>query len=190
MHASIARRRRVLAALVASGLGGSAPPLVAAAGSPPQSAPMNAAECEVWTRELGFAHALAAHDAVAFAGFVHAGAVFGAGSASPTRGRDAIVADWKDLIAGKDLILRWHPGHVAIGADPAIALSSGPAWTDDRGAGTGPRYTISRYTSTWVRDRDGQWRVLFDGAGSDPKAASAAEVAALAAAQPASCPRG
>lgn len=153
------------------------------------SAGMSEAECEVWNRELSFSQTVAKHDEAAFTQHVHAGAVFAAGSASPQRGRAAVLEQWRETIEGKAYALRWHPGHVVIGDDPDIALSSGPAWIEDFDPKTTQRWTITRFTSTWVRDKDGQWRVLFDGSGAPPKPATADEVAKLAAAQPAACPR-
>jgi len=151
---------------------------------------MSAAECEVWNRELSFARTVEAHDAAAFAAHLEADTVFGAGTPTPTHGRAAVTEDWKDIIEGKQLILRWRPGFVAIGGNPNIALSSGPAWTDNPGPNAKQRYTISKFTSTWVKDSDGQWRVLFDGAGAPPKAATAEDIQKLIAAQPATCPGG
>ncbi|MEO5595551.1 MAG: nuclear transport factor 2 family protein [Lysobacteraceae bacterium] len=151
---------------------------------------MSAAECEVWNRELSFAYSVEQHDATAFADHIHAGAVFSAGTAEPARGRDAIVEAWQSILVGKDIILRWHPGYVSIGADPKIALLAGPAWIEHTNPAAKHRYTISNFTSTWVRDTDGQWRVLFDGSGGGSTPATADEVAALAAAQPTTCPGG
>ncbi|MEP7043966.1 MAG: DUF4440 domain-containing protein [Dokdonella sp.] len=166
------------------------PSPTAAATRAPAPSRMSAAECEVWNRELSFAQSVEAHDAGAFAAHLHAATVFGAGSATPTRGRAAVTEDWKDIIEGKEIVLRWRPGFVAIGGEPNIALSSGPAWTEDLDPNAKTRYTISRFTSTWVKDSDGQWRVLFDGSGAPPKAASAEDVQKLIAAQPATCPGG
>lgn len=150
---------------------------------------MSKAECEVWNRELSFSRTVEAHDAAAFANHVHEGAVFAAGTAAPQRGRAAVLERWTEIIEGKKFALHWHPGYVSIGGDPDIALSSGPAWIEDFDPKTTQRYSISRYTSTWIRDRDGQWRVLFDGSGAPPKPATADEVAKLAAAQATSCPQ-
>jgi ketosteroid isomerase-like protein len=150
---------------------------------------MSAAECEVWNRELGFSRTVETHDAAAFATHVHSGAVFGAGSPAPTRGRAAVVENWKDIIEGRKIVVRWHPGFVSIGGNPDIALSSGPAWIEDLDPNTRQRFSISRFTSTWVKDADGEWRVLFDGSGAPPKAATAEDVAKLVAAQASTCPR-
>ena len=150
---------------------------------------MSASECEVWERELGFSRTVANHDEQAFAEYLHPGAVFAAGTAEPQRGRKAVLEGWRETIDGKAFALRWHPRHVAIGGDPNIALSSGPAWVEDLDPKSAQRWTISRYTSTWVRDSDGRWHVLFDGAGAPPKAATAEDIAKLVASLPATCPR-
>ena len=113
---------RLSALLVLAGLAAGA----AAGEDSPMPAAQDDARCAVWARELGFADALARHDATAFAGFLHADAVFGVGH-QPTRGRDAIVADWMPLIEGKALELRWYPERVSVGGDGRTAYSSGPA---------------------------------------------------------------
>jgi ketosteroid isomerase-like protein len=164
------------------------PPSVTATAAAP--APMSAAECEVWNRELSFAHSVETHDAVAFAAHLQADTVFGAGTPTPMHGRAAVTEDWKDIIEGTQLVLRWRPGFVAIGGYPNIALSSGPAWTENPDPNAKQRYTISKFTSTWVKEADGQWRVLFDGAGAPPKPATAEDIQKLIAAQPATCPGG
>lgn len=150
---------------------------------------MSASECEVWERELGFSKTVANHDEKAFVEHLHPGAVFAAGSAAPQRGRAAVLEGWRETIEGRTFALRWHPSHVVIGGDPDIALSSGPAWIEDLDPDTKQRWTITRYTSTWVRDTDGRWRVLFDGAGAPPKPATAEDVAKLVASLPSTCPR-
>lgn len=166
---------------------GAALPRSAAASAPVPPA-MSAAECEVWLRERSFAKTVEAHDAGAFAAHLVTDTVFGAASPRPVRGRDAVVADWKEIIEGTTIALRWHPQFVSIGADPDIAISSGPAWTEFFDPSAKQRFTISRFNSVWMRDADGQWRVLFDG-GTPPKPATPEEVAKLVASLPATCPR-
>lgn len=131
---------------------------VPAAEPPPAAASADEARCAVWARELGFADALARHDAAAFAGFLHADAVFGVGH-QPTRGRTAIVADWTPLIEGKALELRWYPERVSVGGDGRTAYSSGPALYRNPTDGS---FRLGRFGSVWQQDADGQWRVIFD----------------------------
>ena len=160
----------------------------ASAQSPPAPG-LSEAECEVWARELAFARSVAQHDAAAFAGFIAEGAVFGAKRPNARRGRDAVVAAWSGLVAGKELRLSWYPAMVAIGGEPGIAYSSGPALYEDLAPDAKQRFLIGGFQSIWHRDGDGTWRVLFDD-GIEPKPASEAEVAAFRAGRRESCPRG
>jgi len=165
--------------------------------SPPASPPaakMSAAECEVWNRERSFAASVERHDAVAFADHVHAKAAFGAGSTAPTHGRDAVVAEWKDIIDGKQFKLRWSPGIVTIGGDGSLAISRGPSWIESGSPDSAKpdparHYRIGEFISTWIKDKDGQWRVLFDAGAGPMHAASADDVAKLVASLPKECPR-
>lgn len=159
-----------------------------ATASAAQPAAMSGPECDVWLRERSFAKTVEAHDAGAFAAHLVEDTVFGAAGPAPVRGRAAVVSDWKEIIEGKKFALRWHPQFVSIGADPGIAVSSGPAWTENFDPSATQRFTISRFNSVWARDEDGEWRVLFDG-GTPPKPATAEDVARLVASLPATCPR-
>ncbi|MEO5844169.1 MAG: hypothetical protein ABIQ33_04955 [Caldimonas sp.] len=126
-------------------------------------APASADECVVWRRELGFARSVEGHDARDFQSYLHAGTVFNVGSVDADRGRDAVTKNWAEIVDGKTIALRWRPGVVQIGGDPAIAFSRGPYILQRMHAG-GPVYRVGMYQSVWVRDaRDGVWRILFDG---------------------------
>ena len=133
------------------------------------------ARCAVWNRELGFAASVAAHDAKDFADHVQADAVFGVNGPQPTRGREAIVAEWKGIIDGSAVELRWYPDTVSVAADGRTAYSSGPALFRDAKSGS---YHHSRFGSVWQLGEDGQWRVIFDG-GSRPQQADEAAVKAF-----------
>jgi ketosteroid isomerase-like protein len=149
---------------------------------------MTVAECAVWDRERSFAASVEHHDAAAFAEHVHAKAVFDAGSPEPTRGRDAIVTGWKSIIDGKLLRLGWSPSIVTIGGDGNLAVSRGPDWIEDLRPNTKQRFQIGEFNSIWIRDTDGQWRVLFDDGDVTPHAASADDVGKLVASLPKECP--
>ena len=156
----------------------SAPLIVAAQDAPapaPAAAPVSDA-CKVWERESGFAQSVADHDAGAFASYLHPDAVFISGRA--TRGAEAIAADWAAIIEGKAIVLRWYPDSVDVGANGAVALSRGPYYMENPAAPPEKRYRLGRFISTWLRDADGEWYVVFDGgAGDAPKPATADEVA-------------
>lgn len=136
----------------------------------------SAAECAVWRRELSFAKSVEAHDAKAFAAHLHPGAVFNAGSRSPLRGGDAVAQAWAGIVEGKEFILRWRPGVVAIGGDPNIALSRGPSFSETPGADPKERYKVGFFQSVWLRDAaSGEWRVLFDRADGPPRIVASAD---------------
>lgn len=161
----------------------------AASAAPPASgpAPMSAEECAVWARELSFAQSVENHDAKAFAEHVHPGAVFLGGA--PLRGREAVAKGWAEIVAGTGTKLHWHPREVAIGGDPHLAVSRGPYWMEDTSPQARHRYLVGTFTSFWVKDADGAWRVMFDaGSGARP-AADKAEVERAMASAPHTCPR-
>lgn len=129
----------------------------------------SAEECAVWKRERSFARSVEAHDRRAFEEHLHAGAVFNAGAPEAARGKAAVVESWIDIIEGTKLVLRWRPGLVQIGGDPAIALSRGPWIMESAGGGT-PAVHVGFYQTIWARDpKDGVWRVLYDGLASTPQ---------------------
>lgn len=201
---------RAAAAVVAACLAALCPPALAgAAAASGQDAPKSAAaqsaepvapkplppplqlsaeECAVWARELSFARSVAEHDAAAFAAHLHAQAAFGAGRPQPTRGREAIAAEWADLVAGKRLRLRWYPQRVTVGGVGDVAWSTGPALYQRLEPGAQPRYLLGQYQSVWHRDADGVWRILFDD-GVAPRPATEAEAMAFERGRREDCPR-
>ena len=164
------------------------PPAPAPAATPKPT--FSAVECEVWNRERSFAASVEHHDAVAFAEHVHVKAAFDATSSDATHGREAIVAGWKGIIEGKAIKLGWYPGTVTLGGDGNLAVSTGPDWIEDMRPNPKQQYKIGEFTSIWMRDTDGQWRVLFDAGDVTPHPATAGDVAKLVASLPKECPRG
>ena len=151
------------------------------------TAALSPAECEVWDRERSFATSVENHDAAAFAEHVDPKAAFNAGTRVPVHGRAAVVADWKQIVEGKQIKLHWSPAIVTIGGDGNLAISRGPAWIEDLRPGAKQRYRIGEFISTWNKNRDGKWRVLFDSSAAPMHAVTADEVAQLIAALPKSC---
>jgi ketosteroid isomerase-like protein len=147
---------------------------------------MSAAECAVFEREVGFALSVENHDSAAFAEHVLPGAVFGVGPQA-RRGRTEIVQAWSGILAS-DPPLRWRPRAVAIGTRPDLALSHGPWWMELPQPDGSTKILIGEFTTTWMRDSDGAWRVLFD-AGSEPREATPGQLAAHRAQAPAACPK-
>lgn len=168
------------------------PEAAAKAPSQPVASPkpaMSADECAVWNRERSFAASVVHHDAKAFADHVHAKAAFDAGSPDPLHGRDAVVDGWKDIIDGSQIKLGWSPGIVTIGGDGNLAISRGPSWIEDLRPNPKQQFRIGEFISTWIKDADGQWRVLFDGGAGPMHPATADDVAKLVASLPKECPQ-
>jgi ketosteroid isomerase-like protein len=166
-------------------------PLALAAEPTPAAAKpsMSADECAVWARERSFAASVEAHDADAFRAHLHADAAFIDGRGDVTRGAAKVAESWDGIIAGEAMVLRWHPEAVTIAGEPPIALSRGPYWIEVQKPDAAPEYMVGQFISTWVRGKDGQWQVLFDGGGGNrPQPATAEEVAQLKAGLAKSCP--
>lgn len=160
--------------------------------APPAVGPTADIACAVWARELSFADSVTRHDVDAFADHVDVDAVFDAAGDAPTRGRDAVVAAWRPVIAGEGVVLAWYPARTTAGNGAAarIAWSSGPfLMTVDDGKG-GTRRVVGTYRSVWRLGDDGRWRVLYDAGGDDRRDASEADAARFEAGRRAACPGG
>ena len=121
-------------------------------------------ECTVWDREVAFAKSVAERDADAFRALLHPDAVFF--GPDPIRGAEAVAASWAGIVSAGEL--RWHPRSVVVAGDTGVAYSRGPYWFPDTSPGATAPYAVGQYLSTWIRGADGEWRILFDGAGSSP----------------------
>lgn len=146
----------------------------------------DSARCMVWQRELSFAATVDKHDDAGFAEHIENDAVFAANTAHPQRGRAAIVKQWKTLLEGKSLRVRWYPAWVVQAGDPSIVLSSGPALLEDLAPNAKQRYTLIAFSTVWHRGSDGVWRVMFDG-GDEGRAATSQDVANFEAGRRAQC---
>ena len=109
---------------------------------------------EVTAAETAFAKTMADRDYGSFQNFVAEDAVF-VGRSHPLYGRAAIGEGWKGLYANSEAPFSWKPELVEVNGAGTLALSTGPV-TSAGGK------VVSHYYSTWRRDTDGQWRVVFD----------------------------
>ena len=119
-----------------------------------QQIDMTQRQQEVRARETAFARSMANRDLAAFTSFISPEAVF-VGAGGTTRGPKEIAAAWKRFFDGPDAPFSWKPETVEVLASESLALSSGPVF-DPKGQ------RIGTYNSTWRRDADGVWRVIFD----------------------------
>ena len=109
---------------------------------------------EVRARERAFAKTMADRDHAAFQSFLADEAVF-FGRTGPTRGKAAVVADWKPLFEKPAAPFSWDPETVEVLDSGTLAISSGPVKRPD-GTNSGT------FNSIWRREKVGQWRVVFD----------------------------
>lgn len=109
---------------------------------------------QVMDTERAFAATMANRDTAAFASFLAPDAIFLSGDKG-VRGSDAVVVEWRPLLAGKTAPFSWSPDQVEVLESGDLALSSGPI-LDPRGN------VIGRFNSIWRRDASGRWRVVFD----------------------------
>ncbi len=109
---------------------------------------------EVRATERAFAKTMADRDLAAFGRYIAEEGVF-FGRKGPTRGRAAVVADWKRFFDGPDAPFSWEPETIEVLRSGKLALSSGPV-KDPKGT------LIGTFSTIWRLEPDGKWRVVFD----------------------------
>jgi pimeloyl-ACP methyl ester carboxylesterase/ketosteroid isomerase-like protein len=129
--------------------------------------PLSAADLveEVRQTEIAFAKAFADRDAAKFFSFVADDATF-LGGLSTQRGKQAVVERWSQFFKTPEAPFSWGPDRVAVNASGTLGLSTGPVF-DPQAKHSGS------YVSTWAKQADGTWKIVFDGSG--PSAAPFAE---------------
>lgn len=113
---------------------------------------------EVRAAEIAFAKAFAERDSAKFFAFVVDDATF----LPPPRtlaGKKAVVTSWLRFFTGTYAPFSWSPERVVTNDAGTIGLSTGPVF-DVKG------HHVANYSSIWVRQQDGSWKILFDGPGS------------------------
>jgi ketosteroid isomerase-like protein len=145
-----------LPGLIAASLS-AAPASNAAADAAKTDATRTDSSTEVRDAETAFAGAFADRDAAKFASFLAEDAVF----LSPPaimRGPAEVMARWSKYLEPKLAPFSWKPEHVTVNAAGTIGFSTGPVF-DAKGT------QIAVYTSVWVKQKDGRWKIQFDGPG-------------------------
>lgn len=130
------------------------PALIAAA------APASAAD-EVRAADVALDRAVAASDGAAFAARLEDDAIF-AGGSRLARGRDAVVAAWKPLLAPGGPRLRWAPARAGVAASGDLAFTTGRWTSEAKDAGGKPERGEGAYVTVWRRAAGGTWRALLD----------------------------
>ncbi len=112
------------------------------------------AQAQVRARERAFAKTMADRDHAAFVSFLADETVF-FGSSGPLRGKKAVADAWKAFYDGPKAPFSWEPDTAEVLDSGVLALTSGPVFDT-----AGKR--VGTFTTTWRREADGQWRVVFD----------------------------
>ncbi len=115
---------------------------------------------EVRATEIAFAKAFAERDAAKFFSFVAEDAQF-LGGKRIMRGKKEVMEVWSKFFQDKTPPFRWEPERVVTNAAGDLGYSTGPVF-DEKGGQTGT------YNSTWDRQADGSWKIVFDGGSSCP----------------------
>jgi ketosteroid isomerase-like protein len=109
---------------------------------------------QVRATEADFARSMAERRFDAFAAHVAEDAVFVNGG-QPLRGKAAVLAHWQSYFERPAAPFAWKPEIVEVLASGTLAYSEGPVSQPDG-------KTVARFFSTWRREGDGRWRVVFD----------------------------
>jgi ketosteroid isomerase-like protein len=111
-------------------------------------------EAEVTQAETAFAQTMADRDHAAFTRFLADDAVF-INNRKPLRGKAAIAADWLRFYKEPAAPFSWKPDLVQVLDTGLLAYSTGPVATPDGNV-------FARFASTWRREPEGHWRIVFD----------------------------
>ncbi|KFL35630.1 YybH family protein [Arenimonas donghaensis] len=121
----------------------------------PSTAPdTDALAREVAAAETAFARSMAERDFETFASHIADDAIFQPGPAT-LRGKPAILAAWSKYFEGPEAPFSWKPETVVVLDSGQLAQSKGPVFNP---AGE----PILEFRSTWRREADGEWKVVFD----------------------------
>jgi len=123
---------------------------------------------EVRQAEIAFAKAFADRDQAKFFSFVLDDASF-MSPAGTLAGKKTITDRWSRFFKPAEAPFSWGPERVAVNSAGTVGLSTGPVY-DARGN------HASNYSSIWLKQPDGSWKILFDGPGS-PSACLTADAA-------------
>lgn len=104
--------------------------------------------------ETAFAQSMADRDLEAFASFIADDAIFSPGP-NTLRGKAAVLAAWSKYFEGEQAPFSWRPETVVVSAAGQLAATKGPVF-DPSGK------PIAEFRSTWRREADGSWKVVFD----------------------------
>lgn len=115
---------------------------------------------EVRATEIAFAKAFADRDPQKFFSYLADDTQF-LGRHNTMRGKQEVIAGWSEFFKPPVAPFRWQPERVVTNAAGDLGFSNGPVF-DEAGV------QIGTFTSTWTRQPDGSWKILFDGGSACP----------------------
>lgn len=115
---------------------------------------------EVRNAEIAFARAFAERDEARFFSFVLDDATF-LSPKSVLSGKAEVTRVWSGYFKPATAPFRWAPERVVVNAAGDLGLSLGPVHNAEG-------KQIASFASVWQRQKDGSWKVIFDGPGSAP----------------------
>jgi ketosteroid isomerase-like protein len=122
---------------------------------------------EVRATEIAFAKAFADRDPKNFFLYLADDAQF-LGRRNTMHGKQEVIAGWSEFFKPAVAPFRWQPERVVTNAAGDLGFSSGPVF-DEAGV------QVGTFTSTWVRQPDGSWKILFDGGSACPTTKQSAQ---------------
>lgn len=127
------------------------------------SAAETSATQEVICAETGFSRAAESRNKALFLSFVDPDARFV--NSRISRGRAEVAEAWAIFFKADGPKMRWRPRTVAISADGGLAISRGPYRSVSVGEDGERVESWGTFISTWRRNSEGAWQVLFDTGG-------------------------
>ncbi len=115
---------------------------------------------QVICAETGFSQSVERKDKAAFIAYIDPDARFVGGKVS--RGPDEIAEAWSGQFENADRSMRWRPKVVEVTVDGNLAISRGPYRNRRTGDDGEIIETWGSFVSTWRRNADGDWKVVFD----------------------------
>jgi uncharacterized protein (TIGR02246 family) len=122
---------------------------------------------EIVDMEAAFLEAVAAKDTERFRTFWAEDAVILQPNKPMVEGRDAIVEAWKVVLDNPDIELTWKPARIEVSQSCDVGFTYGSYEMIVRSGEGEPVAEVGKYTTIWVRDAEGAWKILLDTGSSD-----------------------
>jgi ketosteroid isomerase-like protein len=113
---------------------------------------------EVRDTEIAFAKAFADRDAAKFFAYLNDDSIF-MGPRQTMNGKAEVVKVWSEFFKDAKAPFSWKPERVVTNAAGDIGLSTGPVYDADG-------KHVLNFSSVWRKQKDGTWKIVFDGPGS------------------------